>query len=209
MLQNIHREERHRAIHEVTDLQHVTNDVDPTQPLQPETDGVEALLPRVRRCLKIADHQNKSTALGEQNNRLAKFDARTTTWRQKHLADFTSQKHPSRSTGSPRDNGAVFLHRTTHRDQLNQAKHPSASPGPHYTKRSQKCPCQPRHEGANERHRRTQQMMNIVQSGALTRAVKNPAREIEHTTQGTNAKPRQKGWREDNHTYTKCNAGPS
>ena len=35
-------------------LQHVTHDVDPTQPLQPETDGVEALLPRGRRCLKIA-----------------------------------------------------------------------------------------------------------------------------------------------------------
>ena len=50
-------------------------------------------------------------------------------------------------------------------------------------------------------------MMKMLQSGALTRAVKKPAREIEHTTQGTNAKPRQKGWREDNHTYTKYNAG--
>ena len=146
------------------------------------------------------NHKNKSTALGEQNNRLTKFDARTTTWRQKYLADFTSQKHPSRSTGSPRDNGAVFLHKTTHRDQLNHSQTPVSS---------QKCPCQPGHECANERHRRTQQMMKMLQSGALTRAVKNPAREIEHTTQSTNAKPRQKRWREDNQTYTKYIAGPS
>ena len=123
--------------------------------------------------------------------------------------DLTSHKHPSQSTGYRRDNEAVFLHKTTHRHQLNQSQTPvnklrTTMP----QEEAKKCICKPEHEGVKARHRRTQQMMTMLQNGTPTQAVKNPAREIEHTTQGMNAKPRQNGWRENNQTCTKHFAGP-
>ena len=92
-------------------------------------------------------------------------------------ANLASHNHPSRSTGSPRDDGAVFLHKKIRRDLLNQSQTPISNL---WTTKPQR---------GTKNVPVSQDMKVCTVTTTITHV---PS--ILHThraTQGTNAKPRQ------------------